>query len=201
MIWLKNIIFAGNSNLLTKIHTAMKHAQTTLLLCLSIIFFMASCSGGATYSIDNPTDQPIEVSIDGKDPISIGPKELKRIDGTLSLGEHTMKVGSGAEIKFNLDKDHVMLNPTLSTYVIALQEYGLGIQSSANDTIVNIDGQNYEGPFPMVAEAPFIYSGNLNFHVDAPFKDEIQTSKTGTVTMRKLFRKNDFIDYYNKEYR
>lgn len=179
----------------------MKHTQAAFLFCLSIILFMTSCFGGATYSIDNPTDQAIEVSIDGKDAVSIGPKELKKMDGTLSMGEHTMKVGSGTEVKFNLDKDHVMLNPTLSTYVVALQEYGTGMQSSANDTIVSIDGQNYEGPFPLVSNAPFIYSGDLNFHVDAPFKDEIQTSKVGTVTMRKLFRKSDFIDYFNKEYR
>jgi hypothetical protein len=162
---------------------------------------MASCSGGATYSIDNPTDQAIEVFIDGKGPISIGPKELKKMDGTLSLGEHTMKVGDGEEIKFTLDKDFVMLNPTLSTYVAALQEYGTGIQSTANDTVVAIDGKDYAGPFPLVSNAPFIYSGDLNFHVDAPFKDEIHTHQSGTVTMRKLFRKNDFIDYYKKEYR
>jgi len=178
----------------------MKKHIMSLCLLSAIVFLMTSCFGGVTYSIDNPTDQAINVSIDGKDAVSIGPKEFKRMDGTLSEGEHTMKVNDGQEIKFNLDKDHVMLNPTLSTYVKVLQEYGVGMQSTANDTIINIDGQTYEGPFPLVTNDPFIYTGDLNFQVDAPFKDEITTSKTGTVTMKKLFRKNEFIKYYKDEY-
>lgn len=171
-----------------------------LLAILFICFCMTSC-GGATYWIDNPTDQAIEVSIDGKDAIKLEAKEYKRMDGTLSLGEHTMKVGDGVEIKFNLDKDHVTLNPTLSTYVVALQEYGTGFASDANDTIIVIDGKEYAGPFPLLTNDPFIPTGNMNFLVDAPFKDEIQRSSGGTVTLRKLFRKDDFITFYNKEYR
>jgi len=173
---------------------------TSLFTVLAIAFLITSCSGGATYSIDNPTDQAITVSIDGKDPISVGAKELKKMDGTLSNGEHTMKLGDGQEIKFNLDKDHVMLNPTGSTYIKVLQEYGVGMQSSNNDTIINIDGNSYEGPFPLVSKEPFIYTGDLNFQVDSPFKDEITTSKSGTVVMKKLFRQNDFFKFYKDEY-
>jgi len=177
-----------------------KHLTNVVAALVVVLFLMTSCFGGATYSIDNPTDQEIQVSIDGKDAITVGPNELKRVDGTLSNGEHTMKVGDGQEVKFNLDKDHVMLNPTLSTYVVALQEYGVGMQSSKNDTIISIDGQTYEGPFPLVSNDPFIYSGDLNFHVDKPFKDEITTSKSGTVTMKKLFRKDEFLKFYKDEY-
>ncbi|WP_156032797.1 hypothetical protein [Prevotella sp. 10(H)] len=176
-----------------------KHAYLSLLI-FSLIFLMTSCFGGATYWIDNPTDQPIEVSIDGKDPITLNAKEYKKMDETISEGEHTMKVGDGQEIKFTLDKDHVTLNPTLSTYVVVLQEYGTGLASSDNDTIIKIDGKEYEGPFPIVTNDPFIYTGNINFLVDAPFKDEISRSSGGTVTLRKLFRKDDFVEFYKKEY-
>ena len=181
----------------------MKHRHFNLLLFFAIAAFtLTSCFGGVTYSIDNPTDQAIEVSIDGRDAITIAPMELKRMDGTLKEGEHTMTLKDGEEIKFILDKDQVMLNPTLSTYVTALEEYsvGGGMQSSKNDTILVIDGKEYEGPFPAVSNYPFIYSGNLNYHVDKPFKAEITTSKSGTVTMRKLFRKDEFIKYYKEEY-
>ena len=173
---------------------------TSVLAVFAFAFLMASCSGGATYSIDNPTDQAITVSIDGKDPVSIGAKEFKKMDGTLSNGEHTMKIGDGQEIKFTLDKDHVMLNPTRSTYIKVLQEYGVGMQSSDNDTIINLDGQSYEGPFPLVSSEPFIYTGDLNFQVDSPFKDEITSSKTGTVVMKKLFRKDEFLKFYKDEF-
>ncbi len=178
----------------------MKKHITGILATLAVVFLMASCSSGATYSIDNPTENEIQVSIDGKDPISVGAKELKKMDGSLSLGEHTMKVGDGQEVKFNLDKDHVMLNPTLSTYVKVLQEYGVGIQSTANDTIINIDGKEFNGPFPLVSSEAFIYTGDLNYQVDKPFSDEITTSKSGTVVMKKLFRKDEFKKFYKDEY-
>ena len=185
-------------HLTTKI---MRHRHFYALFIFAIVAFaMTSCSGGATYWIDNPTDQAIEVSIDGNDPITVGAKEFKKMENTLAEGEHTMKVGNGEEIKFNLDQNHVTLNPTLSTYVVVLQEYGVGMQSTANDTIITLDGKQYEGPFPLVSNAPFIYTGNMNFLVDAPFKDEITTSQAGTVVMRKLFRKDEFIKYYEKEY-
>lgn len=179
----------------------MKLTQTVLLLSLSTILLITSCSSGATYWIDNPTDEPIEVSIDSNTPITVNAKEFKKMNNSLSLGEHTMRIGNGKEIKFNLDKDHVVLNPTLSTYVVAFQEYGVGIQSSQNDTIIEIDGMKYEGPFPTVSSAPFIYSGDINYLIDSQFKDEIETHQTGTVAMKKLFRKTEFIDFYNKEYK
>jgi hypothetical protein len=173
--------------------------------CAGILmaFLMTSCFGGVGYWIDNPTDESIEVSIDGKKSVTIEANEFKRFDETLKKGEHTMKVGDGEEIKFTFgEKDnHVTLNPTLSTYVIALQEYGIGYASSDNDTIIIIDGKEYEGPFPLVTNAPFIYTGNVNFLINEPFKDEISRSDAGTVIMRKIFRKDDFIDYYKKEYR
>jgi hypothetical protein len=58
--------------------------------------------------------------------------------------------------------------------------------------LINLGRENYS--------ANPIYSGDLNYLVDAPFKDEIQTYKTGTVTMKKLFRKAEFIDFYEKGY-
>lgn len=171
--------------------------RNLFIAALSLIL-MTSCFGGTTYSIDNPTDQPIEVSIDGKDPITVAAKELKRVDGTLSEGEHTMKVGDGQEIKFNLDRNHVVLNPTLSKYIVAEVVYGN--MEFPTDTVITVDGVEYSGAFPLVSNAPFIYTGDLNFHIDQPVKDEIETSK-GAVVYKKMLRECDFKDFYKKEYR
>ncbi|MFV0537961.1 MAG: hypothetical protein ACK5M3_11380 [Dysgonomonas sp.] len=79
----------------------MKLTQTIFLLCLSIIFSQASCSSKVTFWIDNPTDQAIEVSIDGKNPVTVKAKEFKKMNNSLSLGEHSMKITNGKDIKFN----------------------------------------------------------------------------------------------------
>ena len=169
------------------------------LICSLVAFIMSSCSGGATYWIDNPTNKEITVTIDSKS-TKLTPNEFKKMDGSLKLGKHTMKVDDGNEITFDLDKNHVILNPTLSTYIIVLQEYGVGIESDDNYTTITLDGEEYEGPFPIVTSDPFIYSGDLNLLIDKTFKEEIYTSESGTVILRKVFRKTDFIKYYEKEY-
>lgn len=169
-----------------------------LFIAVLSAILMTSCFGGATYSIDNPTNQPIEVSIDGKDPITVAAKELKRMDETLDEGEHTMKVNGGEEIKFNLDKNHVMLNPTLSTYIIA--EIVYGNTDFPTDTVIVVDDVEYRGAFPLVSNAPFIYTGDINFHVDKPVVDEVETTK-GSVVYNKILRESEFKDFYKKEYR
>ena len=176
-----------------------KQLFTLALICSLVAFIMSSCSGGAMYYIDNPTNKEITVTIDGKS-TKLTPNEFKKMDGSLKLGKHTMKVDDGNEIAFDIDKNHVILNPTLSTYIIVLQEYGTGIASDDDYTTITLDGEEYEGPFPIVTSDPFIYSGDLNLLIDKTFKEEIYTSKSGTVTMRKIFRKSDFIKFYEEEY-
>ena len=177
-----------------------KNLINLAFICSVALFVLASCSGGATYWIDNPTNKEISVSIDGKGAIQLAPNEFKKMNKSIALGKHTMKVDDGNEISFDLDKNHIVLNPTLSTYIIVLQEYGTGFASTNNYTTITLDGIEYEGPFPIVTSDPFIYSGDLNHLVDSPFKDDITTTKTGTVTLRKIFRKNDFIEFYKEEY-
>ena len=171
----------------------------TALIAITALV-LTSCDDGVTY-IDNPTSQAIELTIDGKKPITVAAKEFKRMDKSLSQGKHSMQIENGEAIEFNLDKNHVMLNPTLSIYVTVVQEYGTGFQSSANDTTIVIDDVEYYGPFIAVSNAPFVYTGNINLMVDKPIPDQIETSKTGNVALKKLFRKDEFIEYYEEEYR
>ena len=180
----------------------MKHNRfISVFVAVAVVALaLTSCDSGLTF-IDNPTDQAIEVSIDGGKPVTVAAKEFKRMDRSLKQGKHTMRIADGEAIEFNLDQNHVMLNPTLSTYVAVIQEYGTGFQSSAYDAVIVIDDEEYYGPFPEVSSAPFIYTGDVNFLVDAPIKDEIETSKVGNVALKKLFRKDEFIEYYEKEYR
>ena len=170
-----------------------------LALVSLFVFVLASCTEGVTY-IDNPTNKEITVTIDGKNPVKVKPNEFKKLDSPLKKGEHSMKVDDGNEIKFSMDDVKVILNPTLSTYIAVLQEYGVAIMSDKHDTTIILDDDEYYGPFPLVTSEPVIYTQDLNLLVDQPFKDEIYTSKTGTVTLKKIFRKNDFIKYCEEEY-
>lgn len=172
-----------------------------LFLSLTISLFMISC-GGTECRLDNPTDKEIKVTIDGKETITLAPGEYTPIYKiSLSEGEHTMKVDDKDEISFTVSGSVGMLNPTLSTYVFAKQEYSVtGMSNTLQDEEIELDEKVYKGPFEKTNEA-FIPTGDMNFGIDQPFKNEITTSKSGVVIMKKLFRKKDFTDYYKKEYR
>ena len=168
-------------------------------ICLSVAFALTSCSSGVEYSIDNPTDQAIKVIIDENEPITVEPNSYKKIEGTLEKGKHTMQLENGEKTEINLDKDKVMLNPTLSNYVKVIQEYGVGLQSSANDTTVMIDSKKYAGPIKEVSKAPVIYLGDINFDIETDYPSVVETSSRGTVSMIKIFRFVDFDKFYESE--
>lgn len=193
----KNPIFVPNgTNFLTKPNIVMK--KFLLVAAAALGLLMSSCGGGMKVEMDNPTDQAITVKIDGEKEYSLAPMELIEVTG-LKAGQHTMSVNGGAEMAFNLEKTS-MLNPTLSTYVIAEQEYGVGFADDSKWVDVEIDGEEYWGPFQVFENAPIIETEGLHHNVLVPFNDEIETYSNGTVIKRKIFRKGDFIKFYEEDY-
>jgi len=159
---------------------------------------MTACGSGMKVEMDNPTNQKITVKIDGSKEYSLNPMELIEVTG-LKKGEHTMTVNGGSEIKFNLENSS-MINPTLSLYVIAEQEYGTGFADDSKWVDVVIDGKECWGPFKVIENAPVIETASLNHGVLAPFGEEIETYKSGTVVLTKIFRKDDFLKFYEEDY-
>ncbi|MCL1943854.1 MAG: hypothetical protein FWF54_09950 [Candidatus Azobacteroides sp.] len=177
----------------------MKNLSVFLVSLISV-FLMLSCSGGTECKIDNPTNAEIKVIIDGNSPIVLAPAEYNP-DTKISLkeGEHTMKVNDGDEIKFKVSGNTGLLNPTLSTYVFAKEEYSTtGLSNELTDTDIELDGTTYTGPFEKISEA-FIPTDDVNLGIDQSFKSEISTHKTGVVIIKKIFRQKDFIDYFKPQ--
>lgn len=175
--------------------------QTIKLLSFAMALFMVSCSGGSDYYIDNPTSEPINVSVDGQAAVTVAANEFKKMDGGLKEGEHTMKVGEGAEVKFNTADGTYVLNPTGATYVKVKQEYGIGIASGADYVDIDIDGTKYNGPFPNVYTEPVIDIAGISYDVTTPFSDQVTVVRGQTkVVKTKIFRKDDFIKFYKEEF-
>ncbi|WP_177760950.1 hypothetical protein [Flavobacterium sp. I3-2] len=166
--------------------------------CFILGMALTSCSSGVEYSIDNPTDQAIKITIDENEAITIEPKTLKTIEGKLEKGKHSMQVEGGEKIDFNLEDDKVMLNPTLSSYIRLKQEYGMGFQSTLKDTTIIINNEKYTAPIINVSKDPVIKLSDINFSVNEPYPDEVETYSNGTVVKIKLFREGDFVKYYDE---
>lgn len=168
-------------------------------ICLSIAFAFTSCDSGVKYSIDNPTDQAIKVIIDDKEAVTIEPNSFKSFEEELEKGKHTMQLENGEKTEINLEENSVLLNPTLTNYVKIIQEYGVGIQSSANDTTVMIGDKKYVGPIKFVSNAPVISLTDVNYDVETDYPSVVETTSRGTVTKTKIFRFADFDKFYEAE--
>lgn len=164
-----------------------------------IAFLMSSCGSGVTVEMDNPTGETITVTIDGEQEYTLAPLELIEVKG-LKKGMHTMRAGDGDEVEFSLEVSS-LLNPTLSLYVIVEQEYGDGYVDDSKWWGSLIDGEEYWGPFYVFEAHPVIPTEKVDLGVLSPFEEEIKTNKSGTVVLRKIFRKVDFLDYYQEEYK
>lgn len=173
-----------------------------LALAVLTVVLMSSCSFSQKVEMDNPTPETITVTIDGKKEYTLSPMEMIEIEG-LKKGSHTMQVAGGSELKFEL-KGRSLLNPTLSTYVLMEEEYAIGGNITLDEeeyVTLDINGEEYWGRnLEVVENAPCITIDDVNFGVLSPFKDEINTSKSGTVIMKKIFRLDDFLKYYKEEY-
>jgi hypothetical protein len=166
-----------------------------MIACL----LMTACGSGMKVEMDNPTDQSITVSIDGKE-YTLAPMELLPIKG-LKKGEHTLQMAGGQETKFTLETPS-LLNPTLSLYVTDKEEYsgdGTGMMDDSDWVTVLIDSTEYWGPIEVFENQLVIPLNKINYGVTTDFPEEVETSREAVIHT-KIFRKNDFLKYYEEAY-
>jgi len=172
------------------------------LLPLGAALLLAGCSGGSlSFSIDNPTDSPISLDIDGTS-YAIAAHDAK--DVSLKVGEHTMHGSTVGDLKFIVYTTGKggLINPTLSDYVIANEIYvtdksKLKNFGKLNNKIV-LDGVTFVGPF--TATHRLFIDKSWSFGVKESFPTEVtgHDSGNGGNIFSKIFAAKDFIAYYEK---
>lgn len=171
----------------------MKHLLFAIALLATLS--LSSCGFDKLVRIDNPTNEPITVSIDEGEPFTLAALEHKRLEG-ISGGKHTIKVGDNESITFNIDHESVMLNPTLSTYLFVEEEYGApSPEWKTKFKEITLDGKKYEGVFEVVEGEVCIDMSKVNYDAVTPFPNETSSSG-GTAVRVKLYRKSDFKEDY-----
>ncbi|MDO6490100.1 MULTISPECIES: hypothetical protein [unclassified Cellulophaga] len=177
----------------------MKKQILVFTAFISLLF--TSCgSGGELLWLDNPTDEPISVEIDGKK-YDIAPGELKRVpDGT--SGKQKFKGTDGKEVEIEINGVS-FINCTNSTYIECAIEYAISPNTPTKlpePVEVEIAGDKYTGNFKIYTDV-VIPHGNIHYKVTEPLKDEITISQNSTI-INKMYRIKDFLaDSDMKEYK
>ena len=148
-----------------------------------------------TLLIDNPTNEILKVTID-KNRWEIQPHKWQEI--TLEKGEHNI-AGIG---KFTIDEiSYGVINPTRSKYITYNFVYSANPESQ-DFKPYQVDGKEIycAGGEPQVSSDLFIPDvtlGNGNIDDEVPSTQDLNHfNSNGQRVFVKLFRMNDFLEYY-----
>src|SRR4051812_20761824 len=172
------------------------------LVTLAFVALLAGCGDrSASYAIDNPTDKPLSLTIDGK-VYEIAAHDDKSV--SLSAGEHTMKgdlVGDIRFISYYRGRGGI-INPTLSDYVIYRQSFekenskSPGYQGKLDQVV--LDGVTFEGTMKQAND--LFIDKDWTYDVDEELPDSVTEHDNGAnnTVHNKVFRSRDFIAFFEK---
>ncbi len=92
-----------------------------LIVCLLFAACLCSCSSNVDLAIDNPTEEPIIVTIDTL-MVEVPGREVVWVE--MGKGEHQVTLANDSVVRFNFTEEMYMLNPTQTEYLMFEQFYG-----------------------------------------------------------------------------
>ncbi len=146
------------------------------------------------FIIDNPTSETIKVQLDDKE-YEVEANSFKVID--LEVGEHVL---NGKDV-FTYDFiHHGVLNPTRSTYYMYKRYYGSVAKKDSifeHAPVLKLEGKEYK--FTDTVSHYFIQDFYYNLNEDFPSWTNSQKDSLKIDSRKKIFRKDDFEKFYQKE--
>jgi hypothetical protein len=173
------------------------------ILAISLATLLYACDifdTGKKYYIDNPSNKPLKVLLDGNITIELAPLEYKRIK--IAPGNHQVVVDNGNAQSFTInEKDSQkggMINPLGVQYVLWTEVYSDDARNFLPTQVISWNGEQVKGPF--VADSATYIPNKWNYDVITPFPATIKvTERVDAAWQTKLFRAADFTREYQKK--
>jgi hypothetical protein len=179
-----------------KMELANKTKYAVKLLSVSFPVLLCACNGRSdSFTLDNPTTKPVQVQIDDKS-YTVPPYDFVAL--SLPAGQHSISSERIGKVKFALcpSKNTVVINPTLSDYVVVSAYYvkeGTNFtDDEKNLSTVTLDGENWRGHYQQIHDL-FIFP-SWHFDAHTPFPESYRSDSKVDIKV-KLFTANDFIHY------
>lgn len=155
------------------------------------------------YVLDNPSDQTFYVEINQTPSKIISGGQTVKID--LNKGNNEIKVFDGNrkilyDSIIHVEKLRGLLNIAHQDYYINTQYYGYNLDRDSlllNLPKTNIDGKMYLGAAKKVNK---LYTEDFYYNVDEDY-DKIIKNIQQVESRTKIFRKQDYLNYYNEYYK
>ncbi|MEN5118421.1 hypothetical protein ABE488_13970 [Luteimonas sp. TWI662] len=166
----------------------------------SAVLLLAACSPSTpSFEIDNPTDAPVQVTIDGKTH-EVAPGASAALE--LDAGPHTLRAERTGEVRISVcgAERGTLINPTLSDYVLAREIYVADASKLRNFgaaiATVELGDAVYEGPFEQYTGLFIDRSWDFGVREAFPKQQTVaRIPENGGKISTKLFTPQAFIDY------
>ena len=154
------------------------------------------------YLVDNPTDDTFYFKINNEVENIIAPGQKLQVD--LSKGKNQIKVFDAQkkmlyDSGFVVNKDRGLLNIAHQDYYINEQFYGYGLNKDSLIAVRGatlIDGKNYLNEPKHFNK---LYTDDFYFNIDEDY-DKVVKNVQKIESRTKIFRKQDFLNYYKEYY-
>ncbi|WGH75518.1 hypothetical protein P8625_15880 [Tenacibaculum tangerinum] len=168
-----------------------------LLIIFGIAFGIVSCTSKVDLAIDNPSKNPILVSIDTLT-VEIPPKEVVWVE--MGKGPRKITLPNDSIVNYDFQRSVYMLNPTLSQYLKYGEVYGSNPMAKfnyrLNDT-VNFYGFEFVGDYKVIKDLVNTVNWDYGPRESLPSMVQVEEGSSFT-TVYKLMDINEFIEEINK---
>lgn len=155
------------------------------------------------YIVDNPTSKMFYFKINDKEQKIIAGGQYIAVD--LLKGKNRIQVYDDQkkllyDSVFQVNKHRGLINITHSDYYINRQYYGYGIDKDSLLLALpqtEIDGKKYFGAPKKINQ---LYTDDFYYNVDEDY-DKVVKNIDKVESRTKIFRKQDYINYYNEYYK
>jgi len=174
------------------------------LLFLPFAFLAAlaltGCGANVAFLLDNPTDQPLAVTLDNQTR-NLAPHSGEKL--SLAPGRHRLSAPAIGTVQFMVYAKRAggIINPALRPYIVIQEVYATNDAAAQHFTpfrkTVVLDGVEFEGPFSLSSE--LFIEKNWQFGVHEPMPDSISVDadRKGNI-QGKVYAADDFVAYFEQ---
>lgn len=189
----------------------MKKNPSTIGFIVSVLMFIVAfgiyflfLAKKNEYLVDNPTNNTYYFKINNGEEMTIASGQFIKVD--LHKGQNKIQVFDDNkkllyDSTFQVDKIRGLLNISHSDYYINKQYYGYGVDIKKDSLLsalgqIEIDGKKYYGGAKHFNR---LYTEDFYYNVDENY-DKIIKNIDKVETRVKIFRKEDYLNYYKEYY-
>ncbi|MCG2793349.1 MAG: hypothetical protein L6262_07385 [Weeksellaceae bacterium] len=176
---------------------------SVLAMILAFAIYFLFLAKRNYYLVDNPTPETFYFTInnDAENVLSAG--QYLKVD--LKKGKNSIKVFDRSkkmiyDSTFYVQKPRGLLNITGQDYFVNTQYYGYGLNKDsliAAKPGIEIDKKHYLGDVQKINK---LYTEDFYYNLDEEY-DRVIKNVAKVESRPKIFRKQDFINYYNSYYK